>query len=236
MIMSTQHPLIERLAALVDEEPTLFEREHLAHCPACREELESFRRLAGLSRDERRRIAPPLTAWESLAPALADAGLLDTGARKARSSSLTWMQRAAAAILLLGSGAVAGRMTASPDEGLPVANGLESEARMLPVSRGRGFSSTEDALEQIGEAQRLYAEAANWLAVHDTSSAGTSSDQYRTRLAALDLASETFEQALTDAPEDPVLNQYLMATMNAREVTIRRLGATLPASVRVGRF
>ncbi|MBL8961515.1 MAG: hypothetical protein JNJ98_16770, partial [Gemmatimonadetes bacterium] len=44
------------------------------------------------------------------------------------------------------------------------------------------------------------------------------------------------EQALTDAPEDPILNQYFMATMNAREVAIRRLGTTLPVGVRVGRF
>lgn len=236
MIMSTQHPPIERLAALLDEEPTLFEREHLAHCAACKEELASYGRLVEMARDERRRIAPPLTTWESLAPRLADAGLVEQGGKRAGRGGLTRMQRAAAAILLLGSGAVAGRMTATPGATPEVAAGVDSEARLLPVSRGRSFTSTADALQQIGEAQRLYAEAANWLAVHDTSSTGTSSDQYRTRLAALDLASETFEQALSDAPEDPVLNQYLMATMNAREVTIRRLGATLPASVRVGRF
>jgi hypothetical protein len=92
------------------------------------------------------------------------------------------------------------------------------------------------ALEQLERAQRAYEEAATYLAEHDSSSSYGRSDQYRTRLAALDMASETFQRALTDAPEDPVINQYLLATMNAREATIRRIGTTLPASMRMGRF
>jgi hypothetical protein len=146
--------------------------------------------------------------------------------------------------LLLAAGTVAGRVSA----GLTFADAVAlrpapavsaAEGTIVPVSATSGspmFRSTEDALAQLQRAQRAYEDAASYLAAHDTSSSSQSSDQYRTRLAALDMASATFEQALTDAPEDPIINQYYRATMSAREVAIRRLGTTLPVNVRMGRF
>lgn len=240
--MSTLHPDIERLAELADEAPTPFEREHLAECSSCASDLAAYRRLVAAARDERRRIAPPLTDWERLRAQLDTEGLITSPAvRSQRARRVLWVQRAAAAAVLVASGAVAGRWSAGMPLAQAVAGGTtvvsQEAAAVLPVgATERSFDSPETALAQLQQAQRLYDEAASWLTAHDTTSSFGASEQYRTRLAALDMASETFEQALTDAPEDPILNQYFMATMNAREVAIRRLGTTLPVGVRVGRF
>jgi hypothetical protein len=242
--MSTLHPPIERLAELVDGTPTLFEREHVAGCARCTRELESYRRLVSLANDERRRIAPPLTSWDAIRAGLDAADLIVSPATRRRTTRLsTWTMRAASVGLLLATGTVAGRVSA----GLSLSDAVAlrpapafsaAEGMLAPVSEtsGSSFRSTEDALAQLQRAQRAYEDAASYLAAHDTSSSTQSSDQYRTRLAALDMASATFEQALTDAPEDPIINQYYRATMSAREVAIRRLGTTLPVSVRMGRF
>ncbi|MBK8247987.1 MAG: hypothetical protein IPK85_11390 [Gemmatimonadetes bacterium] len=240
--MSKLHPDIERLAELADEAPTPFEREHLAECPSCASDLAAYRRLVAAARDERRRIAPALTDWDRMRAQLDAEGLITSPAvRSRRVRRVRWMQRAAAAAVLVASGTVAGRWSAGMPLAQAVAGGaapvIAHATAVLPAgATERSFDSPESALAQLQQAQRQYDEAASWLSAHDTTSAFGASEQYRTRLAALDMASETFEQALTDAPEDPILNQYFMATMNAREVAIRRLGSTLPVGVRVGRF
>ena len=241
--MNMLHLPIERLADLADGVAAPVERDHLVACARCASELEAYRRLVGLAADERRRIGPPSTSWETLREALHREGLIATPGRPVRRATPTsvWLRRAAAVIVLVAGGAIAGRMSAGM-------NGLEAIALgTVPAQAGEGllvdvsntgsiFGSEQEALAQLERAQRAYEEAAAYLAAHDSSSAYGRSDQYRTRLAALDMASETFQRALTDAPEDPVINQYLLATMNAREATIRRIGTTLPASMRMGRF
>jgi hypothetical protein len=43
--------------------------------------------------------------------------------------------------------------------------------------------------------------------------------------------------ALKEAPQDPVINQYYLQTVGAREATLRQLGTTLrPAGVSLNRF
>jgi hypothetical protein len=64
----------------------------------------------------------------------------------------------------------------------------------------------------------------------------TSPDTYRTRLAALDNVMTEMRSALHEAPQDPVINQYYLATVGAREATLRQLGTTLPAGARLNRF
>lgn len=236
--MSELHLPIERLAELADTVPTPFEREHLQGCARCARELEAYRGVVSLARDERRRIAPPITDWTSLRGALDAEGLVARPGRRMRPAQ-RWAWRAASAVVLVGGGALAGRLSAGmPMGGFGVASNVPvvGDPITVPVSEGASFRSSDEALAQLERAQRAYEDAAAYLAAHDTTSGERAPDQYRTRLAALDMASETFEQALTDAPVDPILNQYFMATMNAREATIRRLGTAMPASVRVGRF
>jgi hypothetical protein len=236
------HLPIERIAEIVDGGTSLDEREHLAVCARCARELGAYRAIVAMATDERRRIAPPLTSWESLGARLRDEGLV-AGRYNAR-NGWHWMRRGAAAALLLVGGALAGRLSS----GLSVADTFgarlffartpaDSLDDVALVANGESnLRSAQEALAQLRQAQRAYEEAAAFLAVHDTSSATGATEQYRTRLAALDQASETFQEALTDAPRDPVLNQYFLATMNAREATMRRLGTTLPVTTRLGRF
>jgi hypothetical protein len=237
--MSTPHLHIERLAELIDEVPTPLEREHLAGCPLCTAELAAYRQVVSMAGDERRHIAPPMTDWESLRTSLIAEGLITApGTTRRRRGPGLWLQRVAGVALLLATGTVAGRVSA----GVPLPEAVSFRGRSevgagTPAANASNAISTPaDAMAQLQQAQRAYDEAAAWLTANDTTSSSGSSDQYRTRLAALDMASETFQRALTDAPEDPILNQYFMATMNAREVAIRRLGTTVPVGVRVGRF
>lgn len=240
--MSKLHLPIERFAELVEGAPAPFEREHLLACATCASELASYRRVVDMARDERRRIAPAITTWESLRGELVAEGLITSPAARSRAATRRlWLQRAAGVALILGAGTVAGRWSA----GMPLTQAValqrpvaaNESLPVLPASNtGAHFASPDEAMAQLQSAQRAYDEAAAWLSARDTVSFDGASDQYRTRLAALDMASATFERALNDAPEDPILNQYFMATMNAREVAIRRLGTTLPVGVRVGRF
>jgi hypothetical protein len=50
-----------------------------------------------------------------------------------------------------------------------------------------------------------------------------SSGVYQTRLAALDQVMRATESAREQAPNDPVINQYYLATMGAREATAQQL-------------
>jgi hypothetical protein len=98
------------------------------------------------------------------------------------------------------------------------------------------FASSTDALSQLERAQRAYTMAATYLATHDTSTALNAAEQYRTRLATLDRIAEAIQPALRDAPQDAVLNQYYLATLGAREQTLRRLGTALAVGNRLTKF
>lgn len=251
------HLPIERLAELVDGGATPAEREHLAACASCARELEAYGRLVVMAGDERRRIAPPLTDWDAIGERLRAEGMVKaprvgagtgTPARR-RGAIVDVARRAAAVVVLVGGGAVLGRMST----GLPVVEavafrpgtGAQPESaslgnaatNVLPVSNATtDFGTSQDALAALDQAQRQYEQAASWLATHDTSSSDTAPEQYRTRLAALDRTAQTMQQAMRDAPSDPYINQYYLATLSAREQTLRRLGTTLPVGNKLGSF
>ncbi len=239
------HLPIERLAELVEGVATPAEREHLLGCVSCTRELEAYRRLVVMATDERRRIAPPLTSWDSLGTRLREAGLVAPAAAPRRARHLVAidvMRRAAAVAVLVGGGAILGRMSA----GMQVADAVAFRANpAMPgaptpgefaANSGQGFATAQDALTALELAQRQYSFAANWLASNDTSSSTLAPEQYRTRLAALDRTAETMQQAMRDAPADPYINQYYLATLSAREQTLRRLGTALPVGSKLGRF
>lgn len=251
------HLPIERLAELVDGGATPAEREHLLVCVSCARELEAYRRLVVMAGDEHRRIAPPLTDWDSLGSRLRAEGLVTSGVEAATGAApvrrrpnpvLEVMRRAAAVVVLVGGGAVLGRMTT----GMPVVDAVAfrpnapmqgdlaaspgAAPTTLAGNSGEGFATSQEALASLDLAQRQYEQAATWLASHDTSSSELAPEQYRTRLAALDRTAQTMQQAMRDAPSDPYINQYYLATLSAREQTLRRLGTTLPVGNRLGSF
>lgn len=232
------HLSTERLAAIADDNPTADEATHVAGCWDCRAELAAYRRLARLSA-----MAPvpmePLTAWSQLAPRLRDEGIINaSGTASERLAGATshprrrlpaWGLRAAAGVVLVLGGALVGRLST----GLPAFSlGSASQQDIA------GFSSNEEAVRALTVAQQQYQSAAAFLAAQDTSARfiGMNRDAYQVRLAALDEIAAATRAALYRTPQDPMLNQYYLTTLGAREATIRQIGATMPDTRRLERY
>ena len=241
------HLSIDRLAAFADETPTPDEATHLAGCWDCRAEVAAFRRLARMSA-----MAPlpmePLSAWSRLAPQLRAEGLIvesshggGGGGGGASVVSLAsrrpmlqpWVVRAAAGFALVIGGAVLGRVsTGMPFS--PLGDVATYDSPAVPVA----YDSPDEALRVLTSAQQQYQSAAAFLATQDTAArfVGMNQDSYRARLAALDEIAATARAALYRAPQDPMLNQYYLTTLGAREATLREIGATMPDSRRLERY
>ena len=245
------HLSIERLAAIADDTPSTDEATHLAGCWDCRAELAAFRRLVRMSA-----MAPlpqePLTAWSQLAPQLRAEGIIVDAARATPAASggtggtlvrpvpymkaprpvRRWMLRTAAGLAILAGGIALGRGSMR----VPFPLGSASDASA--VAAAPAFASNDEAIQALSVAQRQYQSAAAFLAGQDTSSRfiGMDQESYQTRLAALDEIAAAARAALYRAPQDPMLNQYYLTTLGAREATLRQIGATMPATSRLGRY
>ncbi len=238
------HLSTDRLAAFADETPTPEEATHLAGCWDCRAEVAAYRRLARLAA-----MAPvhsePLTAWSQLAPQLRGEGIIVDAQRTPtfpaghvaplmqtdRKPSLNlWVMRLAAGLALLVGGGLVGRATA-PSVGANA--GYELAA--APIAQ---YGSPDEAVRALNVAQQQYQSAAAFLASRDTLSrfVGMNQDSYEARLAALDDIAATTRAALYRAPQDPLLNQYYLTTLGAREATLREIGAAMPTSRRLERY
>ena len=242
------HLSTDRLAAIADDTPTPDEATHLAGCWDCRAEVTAYRRLAKMSA-----MAPlpsePLTAWSRLAPQLRAEGLIVDAARGAgapdgrvidinefrpqvRPSAKGWMLRAAAGLALVVGGGVVGRLSTA----ISFSGGAEQPAfaAATPVR----YQSPDEALRALNVAQEQYQSAAAFLSSRDTSARfiGMNQDSYRARLAALDDIAATARAALYRSPQDPMLNQYYLTTLGAREATLREIGASQPDARRLERY
>jgi hypothetical protein len=100
------------------------------------------------------------------------------------------------------------------------------------------FKSPEEAWDVLNRAGEEYQRASAYLSASNTEVPMPSNpSQYRTRLAALDGVMSEIRGAMKEAPQDPVINQYYLTTVSAREATLRQLGTTLrPAGVSLSRF
>lgn len=256
-----RHVPMERLAAMADEMPTPGEATHLAACWDCRAEVAAYRRLARMST-----VAPlptePLTAWSQLAPQLRAEGLIaeagrgaavveapivrDGGAAvlpfmkaDARKPNLQlWALRTAAGFALILGGALAGRMSAGAPVSVPFVEGKQEFTAAMPVAENARYANPSEALQALTVAQEQYQAAAAFLAAQDTTSrfVGMNQERYRARLDALDEIAATTRAALYRAPQDPMLNQYYLTTLGAREATLREIGATMPETRRMERY
>lgn len=245
-----QHLSTDRLAAMADETPTPDEATHLAGCWDCRAEVAAHRRLARMAA-----MAPvptePLTAWSQLAPQLRAEGIIVDAARttptlggapmvpfmKAESKKpklQLWALRTAAGFALIFGGALVGRMSA----GVPFVGAKQQFTAALPVDQDAQYSNPSEALQALTVAQQQYQAAAAFLAAQDTTSrfVGMNQERYRARLDALDEIAATTRAALYRAPQDPMLNQYYLTTLGAREATLREIGATMPDTRRMERY
>ncbi len=203
---------------------------------------------------ERERGAPPLTEWAPLAQRLREEGLIVDTPRGRPVAARYWRQ-AAAAVFLAAGGLAAGRITA----GAPVMPGASVDVASQPHAQSaqsaqagsyssvrpdagaalaaapvQEFRTPEDAWEVLNRAGEEYQRASAYLSASNVEvPMPQSSSAYRTRLAALDNVMSEMRDALKEAPQDPVINQYYLATVGAREATLRQLGTTLPAGAKL---
>lgn len=252
----------ERLAALADEAPTAAEAAHLATCGECRRERDAYLALLALAAAERDATPAPLSSWETLAGSLRAEGLLaEEGSGMTEQGSVTagprrrfpvpgslfprWLYQAAAAIFIAAAGVAAGRWSAQPRAASPAGMiaGVSGSGDARLVG-GRPDADTVVRFESIVEAQaaltraeREYRQAMTFLATNDTTTRTfRNSDVYRARLAALDAMAGAAREGVNELPHDAFINQTYMSTLAAREATLRQLGSTLPAGVRLTRF
>ncbi len=150
---------------------------------------------------------------------------------------------AAAAALLVTVGVAGGRMTLTGTQrgGAPASSAaVQPVGPNVPLGNVAQFRTPDDARATLHSAEETYSSALLWLAAHDSALAPRQADgsaaaatNYRQRLEVLDAAMATARRALYETPDDPVMNRYYLATLGAREVTLRRLTTVLPASQQV---
>jgi hypothetical protein len=203
----------ERLAALIDEQPTAAELAHLAACRPCSRERGAYEALAAMAKSGPA-IGQPLTSWERLMPALAKDGIVEADNRFARRSSIArraW--QAAAAVILLVSGIAIGRKTSRtvvPDEG-----SMTGEVQ---------FASVADAQAAAMRSQNVYQASMSYLAAQDTAGLSFSTPAaIKARLAAIDQVSQITGAALENAPYDPVVNTLYLSAQGQRAASMRML-------------
>jgi hypothetical protein len=227
------HLSLERLAALSDDTPSPIEAAHITVCEACSAEMAAQRKLARLAAAAQVMSGAPVSNFDALVPRLRAEGLIAATDRGALVS--TWSVRIAAGLVLVAGGAMAGRLTASHELPiLPVASAGSGAAASAaaPVQQGSTFRTSDEALKALTTSQQTYQSAAAFLAAQDTTAhfIGLNQNTYRTRLKALDDIAAATRAALYQAPQDPVLNQYYLGTLTAREATLGQLRQVTPAS------
>jgi hypothetical protein len=232
------HLSAERLAALVDEAPTSNELAHLAGCAECARERSAYLNLSSLASAASAQIGVPVSSWQKLAPALVADGVIDRGRGfhfRTRARRRPWLQ-AAAAVLLVSGGMMAGRSSVGarplPFGGTPAGSQLGKASSDSTVH----FASVDEARDMQNRSQNLYQAATAYLAQHDSASTVDTPSAMRTRLAALDRVRDAMGEALNEAPYDPVINEYLLATVGQREATLRQLNTALPAGLGLTRY
>ncbi|MBW7932219.1 MAG: hypothetical protein H3C62_01140 [Gemmatimonadaceae bacterium] len=226
----------ERLAALVDETATPEEASHLADCAPCTSELAAHRRLVRLALTETPHETEPLNDWASLSAMLKAEGIVSTHpVVPTRLSRTQWAVRIAAGLLLVAGSAFAGRWSAGLDLS-PAPQAASNATTTAPVAPA--FTSPQAAMQVMTSAQQQYSDAAAYLAAQDTTShfIGLNINTYRARLTALDNIVASTRTALYQAPQDPVLNQYYLSAMAAREATLKQYQAALPAKQALERY
>ncbi|RMH14744.1 MAG: hypothetical protein D6701_10985 [Gemmatimonadetes bacterium] len=219
-----EHLSTETLARLVDERPTPEEREHLAACRRCADELRALREQTealGSLPDVR----PPQGDWAVLEARLVSEGLV-RGSRSVRrfgiAAAPAWMQAAAALVLFLaGSGtglALAGTDPAVPVGALPVQEGT--------VTSVSDIRSLDDAARAVRFAEQQYVAAlTRYRELENEAGLGTTQDPVA-RVAALETLLAASQEALRVAPTDPVLNGVFVNVFAERQQMLRQIQAS----------
>ncbi|MGH7653096.1 MAG: hypothetical protein ACREN6_00405 [Gemmatimonadaceae bacterium] len=229
----------ERLAALSDDTPTPIESAHLTTCDACLAELAAQRKLARMAAAAGPVSDGPSSNFDALVPRLKAEGLIAAPVR--RVVMVRWAVRAAAAVVLVTGGVVAGRMSvpgASPQAQVAQSDSVDDGSSLANAQPISSFRTPDDAVKALSTSQQTYQSAAAYLAAQDTTShfIGLNENTYRARLTALDDIIAATRAALYQAPQDPVLNQYYQGTLSARQATLVQLRGVTPVAARKGSY
>jgi hypothetical protein len=177
---------------------------------------------------ERARQQAPLNDWQTIAARAREEGLIHGSEPRSWSGSQSWIQAAAAVLILVGGIAI-GRTTTAIPTATEVAS-TAGETSRPPIAASNPtqaagvtpatFTSVDQASETLERALADYQRASAFLAMNATGPTTVDSSQiYSARLAALNQVGNAMERALRTAPHDPVINQYYLATMGARMAT-----------------
>jgi hypothetical protein len=178
---------------------------------------------------ERSREQAPLNEWRTIAARAREEGLIrDSQSSRRWASSQPWLQSAAAVLLLVGGVAI-GRATIALPSAVEGSTVSATSSAMTATSANKSsgsapssasFASVDEASAALNQAVDAYQRASEFLAVNNASAgSGDSVAMYSARAAALDKIENATVSALRTAPDDPVLNQYYLATMGARVAT-----------------
>ena len=197
-----------------------------------------YRSLADLAASESTRIGAPLTRWESLAPALLADGVIDDGrvlaARASRRARRPWLQ-AAAAVLFIAGGMMAGRYTAGASRAAnrrkpATVASRDGHQSAVPVGRARRVRFSRSR-RRCTKRRRRFSRSRTRRAARRTAPSAI-----RTRLAAIEQTQDVMGEALKKAPYDAVINGYYLSTLGQREATLRQLNSVMPASMKITRY
>lgn len=182
--------------------------------------------------DERARDGATLNTWETIAARAREEGLIRDRSRPVWASA-PWTRAAAAVVVLAGGIAIGWWMPSSGSGETPVAATAPATTQ-TPGS----FTTVEEAWAALDRASAEYQSASAFLAANNSRATGVTDSVsiYRNRLAALEQLMDATAEAREHAPRDPVINQYYLAALGAREATAQQLTAVRPASLRLKGF
>lgn len=198
---------------------------------------------------ERSRDFAPLNDWNTIAARLRDEGIIrerDRDRAVIGVGANWWMRAAAVAMIAVGS-AAAGRYSVQrsvePSSTVAVASPETTPAQQAsntaaPASGTTEFRSADEAWAVLNRAGAEYQKASAYLAANNSvqNVRADSAPVYQSRLAALDQVMQATHSALSQAPNDPVINQYYLATMGAREATRQQLNAVRTVGAKLKGF
>jgi hypothetical protein len=222
----------ERLAAIADDEPNAAEALHLAGCAQCTSARRVQQCILVSARMLGQRDESPVTDWTTLQSRLLAEGLIATGhpAPQAGSPLIRRVGMLAAGLFVLAGGAVAGRVSAGAAP-VPQLWAGRGAVREVAADEPAAFTSTAEALSVYLRAQNDLQRSASYLAVNDESAQASPQAAF-TRLAALEEIFSASVAGLRQSPADPVLNDYYLSALTARDATRRQLEQVLHVAAR----
>lgn len=191
-------------------------------------------RFEALVADERNRELPPLNSWPAVAQRARAEGLLRDDGQRRWSAGKPWLQAAAAVVILAGGIAVGRATTAIPFESTATTAPVTTPAAV--VAAPASIRTVDEAWQTLDRASAEYQAASAFLAANNgvTPALTDSIPIYRARLAALEALMSASATARENARNDPVINQYYLAALGAREATAQQLRAVRPANLLKG--